>query len=144
MTLLRKIDTVFEWLYLNSGSNPDFKSLQLGIYNACIEKGEIRDILLKLKADNFIYCELGGNLEAPYTDESRYLVNFNGKFFWETTGGYETKAIADATADRIANSREKYLSVGTVVLAILTGLLVLVETLEHWREILSLFSSGKK
>lgn len=141
MTLLEKIDAVLETLYIHSGENPTFPLLQEWLAPSGIEKGEIEDCLLHLYKEGLIYCEFAGDRTAYYTElgGAHYLISFKGKFFWETIGGYKRQHEISVNDERIKNNREKYLSRGTVWLACLTGFLLLVDLLTHWKELRQLF-----
>jgi hypothetical protein len=144
MTLLEKIDHVFEWLYLNSGTNPNLHDIKTGLANKDIDIGEIRDILLKLKNDNFIYCEFSGNLNHSYHDNAHFLINFEGKYFYETVGSFSEKIrlervklyAIDAQNRRMERNEErliqwtKYLFYGTVAVAVGAVGLVIWEILK--------------
>ena len=56
-------------------------------------------------------------------------ITFEGRLFWED-GGYIKEAESNEAAERIKNSREKQLSIGTVFLAIGTFLLVAWELIK--------------
>jgi len=91
MTLLDKIDTVFEWLYIHSGENPNLTKIQTGLEGKDIDIGEIKDILAKLKDEKLIYCVLGENRMAIYSDYCNYLISFDGKYFYETVKTFKEK-----------------------------------------------------
>ena len=97
MTLLEKIDTVMQFLYEHSGKNPNFPYIKDGLKDKEIDEGEIRDILIKLKKDGLMYCEGGGIMNTEYSDYGHYLISFDGKFFWETEGGFIKKMSKDAS-----------------------------------------------
>ncbi|MGG9971999.1 hypothetical protein ACQ33O_09425 [Ferruginibacter sp. SUN002] len=132
MDLLSKIDLVFKWLYDNSGKNPSLETIQKGLENEDIDIGEIKDILAKLKGDNFIYCVLQDNRMAAYSDYCNYLVTFDGKYFWETTKGYTEQARREqVNSDFLASQTQrterneerlvkwtKYLTFGTIAIVL--------------------------
>jgi len=132
MTLLQKIDTVFEWLYQNSGKNPTLYDLETALAPQGIDVGEIKDILAKLKNDNLIYCVIGDNRNAAYNDFCNYLISFDGKYFFETVKTFtektrrENQAVLDK-ANQDARMEEyakllakwtRYLTYGTVGVAV--------------------------
>lgn len=71
-------------LYALSGDNPDFKLIKEGLSKEPIDEGEIRDCLLHLYWEKFIYCEVDGKRTADYSDapNAHYLISFIGKFFF--------------------------------------------------------------
>ena len=81
---------VFEWLYKNSGSNPELPKIHGSLIDK-VELGEIKDILTKLRNDKLIYTEVGGNRNAEYFDHAHFLISFDGKYFYETVGSFAEK-----------------------------------------------------
>ena len=147
MTLLEKIDAVFTWLYLNSGKDPNLPDIMAGLNNPDIDEGEVKDILAKLRRDNLIYCVMGQDRNAEYSDYGKYLITFDGKYFYETVGGFvkqhqiEQLNLKNLETDvNIRKTNERLIAGGTKWLAIGTFSLVLVEILIHWKELVHLFS----
>lgn len=106
MTLLEKIDTILKITYDFSGENPnrDFVLKKAKEQGAQIDIGEVRDILQKLHRDGFLYYELFGNFIDKYTEDNRFLITFEGKFFVETVGSYGNKIANDvAENNRVKN-----------------------------------------
>jgi hypothetical protein len=106
--------------------------------NGKINHHALNQILEKLRNDKLREVVFDNKYETDIEiKDNRYLRrNFNGDVFV----GYVKQAEINATAEKIKNNREKYLSRGTVWLAVLTGALVLTEVLIHWNELRHLFS----
>ncbi|HTC00066.1 MAG TPA: hypothetical protein VK705_05240 [Ferruginibacter sp.] len=92
-----------------------------------IEKGEIQDCLLHLYRVGQIYCEFGGDRNHPYIDHenAHYLINFKGKVFLDTIGGYEAEynsfqqqARDKADLDRKGLNNQVRLNILTLLLAV--------------------------
>lgn len=95
MTLLEKIDLVLKVLYEESGHNPTLPYIQGLLKDKEIDVGEIRDCIQKLNKDGFVRYEYEGNFVDFYDDYAHFLISFDGKFFYETYGGYENKKTTD-------------------------------------------------
>jgi len=95
MTIIKKLDAVLECLFKISGNNPDFVKIEkwLTENKKGVHTGEIQDCLLYLYNEKYIYCEYMGDRTAGYIDSpyAHYLINVNGKYLYETIGGFEKK-----------------------------------------------------
>lgn len=141
MELVDKIDNVLEWLYLNSGSDPNFSAIKDGLKHKPIDEGEIDDCLKKLHKDGFLYFMRQGQVDQKYDRYLTFLITFDGKYFWETVKGYRIKyAISDAENSRVKNLEivqtdyQKNIVWLTVVLVVGTvpvGLLALADL--YWK-----------
>jgi hypothetical protein len=120
MLLLEKIDAVLEALYDHSGDNPNFPLLEEWLQNKKIDKGEIRDILIKLGKEGLIYFEGGGDMNVEYSDYGHYLISFDGKMFWETEGGFKNKVANDAYENDRVKALEVYQGIQSKKLTDLT------------------------
>lgn len=132
MTLLEKIDSVLKCLYDHSGENPNSELIRSKLKDFPIDIGEIRDILMKLTIDGLIYCEINGQIGTVFYDNARYLISFEGKFFYETVGSFSEKMRRDNAEDNrvksLASSQQiqseklttltRWISVATCVAAI--------------------------
>lgn len=87
--------------------------------------GEIDLIMDKLRADGYVDFIAGNHLGTTQraSDGLQMRRSFEGTVFI-SKGGYVKEAELNATVERIRNNRERMLSVGTVLLAIGTFLLV--------------------
>ena len=83
------MDLVLEKLYTESGHNPTMKKLEEWLAKKDIHIGEIQGITLHLYREKYIYCEVGGNRDAPYDDNGRFLISCAGKLFWENERGFK-------------------------------------------------------
>jgi len=95
MTIIEKLDAVLECLYKISGDNPDFNKIEIWLTEnkKVVHTGEIQDCLLYLHNERYIYCEYMGDRTAGYIDSpnAHYLINVNGKYLYETIGGFVKK-----------------------------------------------------
>lgn len=94
-----------KYLYDNSGHNPTLDMIDQALPD--VDKGEIRDCLLKLKREGLVYCEMAGNMNCEYTDEGKFLITFDGKFFWEEEKGFENRSIRQISQQKQIESLQK-------------------------------------
>jgi|SRR5579871_5461150 len=107
MTLIEKIDAVFLWLYDHSGENPTLTALTKEFKDR-IDIGEIRDILIKLNKDGLMRCVYENNDDVNYHDGCNFLINFNGKYFKETTGSFTNKIKEENDLKEVIHTQNSY------------------------------------
>jgi hypothetical protein len=132
MDLLDKIDLVLATLYNESQQHPTLPYLQEKLREKGINPEEIKDCLRKLHRDGFIRYEFEGGFVDFYHDFARFVISFEGKYFYETYGSYKKKLALD-NAD---SNRLKVLTVWVAVGTILVGLASLLAAAHYLRELI--------
>jgi len=132
MDLLDKIDSVLDCLYHENEHHPTLTWLQEKLKGKDINLEEIKDCLRKLHRDGFIRYEFEGGFVDFYHDLAHFCIVFEGKYFYETYGGYKKKlALDNAGGDRL-----KVLTVWVAVGTILGGLASLLAAAHYLRVLL--------
>jgi hypothetical protein len=129
MDLLDKIDLVLACLYPGNEHHPTLHYLHEKLKDKGINPEEIKDCLLKLHRDGFIRYEFEGGFVDFYHDLARFIISFEGKYFYETYGSYKKKLALD-NAD---GNRLKVLTVWVAVGTILVGLASLLAAAHYLR-----------
>jgi hypothetical protein len=132
MDLLDKIDLVLASLYHENESNPTLPWLQEKLKGKDINLEEIKDCLRKLHRDGFIRYEFEGGFVDFYHDFARFIISFEGKYFYETYRSYKKKLALD-NAD---SNRLKVLTVWVAVGTVLGGLASLLAVAHYLRALL--------